>query len=242
MKQHVHALIAVLLFFCFAAISTTLHAQANVFNPNDPVVNYDAAHPPAKPASGQVGKWVRTPRVSWNTTSFKCYIYNGMAFRLKYPKNYDSTKAYPLLIFFHGKGEYGTIYDNEFQLYLGGQVHSNAVDNGQFNGFLLYPQHTSEFWSTGNITNVNNLLEKIMIPRKMVDPFRVYVNGLSAGGGTAWTFLSKYTKLISSAALISSASSYQFDSAQKYKFTPIYHFQGGQDTDPTPAAAKSLGA
>ena len=146
--------------------STSLYAQAGIFNPNDPVVNYDAAHPPAKPAYGKVGKWVRTPRVSWNTTAFKCYFYNNMAFRLKYPKNYDSTKAYPILIFFHGKGEYGTIYDNEYQLYHGGQQHANAVDDGRFNGFLLYPQHTSEFWSTGNVANVYTLLENIMIPMK----------------------------------------------------------------------------
>src|SRR4051812_36321551 len=105
MKLFVHFTFTLLLFVFSAAGVNRLQAQAGIFNPNDPVVNYDAVHPPTKPASGQVGKWVRTPRVSWSTTSFKCYIYNGMAFRLKFPKNYDSTKAYPLLIFFHGLGE-----------------------------------------------------------------------------------------------------------------------------------------
>src|SRR3954462_13867715 len=144
MKQHVRYVTLFLFLFSLISYAPAAQAQAGIFNPNDPVVNYDAAHPPAKPASGQVGKWVRTPRVSWNTTSFKCYIYNGMAFRLKFPKNYDSTKAYPLLIFFHGLGEYGpSVYDNEYQLYHGGQVHAAAVDNGKFNGFLLYPQHTN---------------------------------------------------------------------------------------------------
>lgn len=241
MKQYVHYVIAFVVLFSFGMASTMLHAQAGIFNPADPVINYDPNNPPVKPASGQVGKWVRTPRVSWNSSSFKCYIYNNMAFRLKFPKNYDSTKAYPILVFFHGKGEYGTIYDNEFHLYLGGAAHSNAVDGGKFNGFLLYPQHTSEFWSSGNIANVNNLIEKVMIPQKKVDPFRVYVNGLSAGGSVAWTFLRKYTKLAAAITPISSASSTFFDSAQKYKYTPIYHFQGGLDPDPTPAAAKSLG-
>src|SRR5215218_7321175 len=114
MNRCVHFVVTFFFPFFLFLTSTTLHAQARIFNPNDPVVNYDPAHPPAKPASGQVGKWVRTPRVSWTTTSYKCYIYNNMAFRLKYPKNYDSTKAYPILIFFHGIGEYGTIYDNEY--------------------------------------------------------------------------------------------------------------------------------
>jgi len=221
-------------------VKSAATTEENVFNPNDPVVNYDPANPPTKPASGKVGKWVRTPRVSWNTSSFKCYIYNGMAFRLKFPKNYDATKAYPILIFFHGKGEYGTIYDNEFHLYLGGSAHANAVDNGKFNGFLLYPQHTSEFWSSGNIANVNSLIEQVMIPKNMVDPFRVYVNGLSAGGGSTWMFLSKYTKLVAAATPISSAQGYS-DSVYKYKFTPVWHFQGQLDPDPTPTESRRLG-
>lgn len=241
MKQHVHHAIAFLFLFCLSAASASVQAQAGIFNPNDTVKNYDASRPPVKPATGLVGKWVRTPRVSWNTSSFKCYIYNGMAFRLKYPKNYDSTKAYPILIFLHGKGEFGTIYDNEFQLYHGGSVHASAVDNGRFNGFLLYPQHTSEFWSTGNLTNIYNLLEKVMIPQKRVDPFQVYMNGLSAGAGSVWTFLGKYTKLLAAATPISAAANYYFDSSQKYKYTPLYHFQGGMDTDPSPASAQSLG-
>lgn len=241
MKRYVHLTIALACAIIFSVSAVPLYAQLGVFNPNDTVKTYDPAKPPVKPASGRVGKWVRTPRVSWSTSSFKCYIYNNMAFRLKFPKNFDSTKTYPVLIFFHGRGEFGDIYDNEFHLYLGGEAHRNAVDNGKFNGFLLYPQHTSEFWSSGNVTNVYNLVERVLIPQKIVDPFRVYVNGLSAGATTTWTFLAKYTKLVAATTPISAAANYLFDSAQKYKFTPIYHFQGGLDPDPTPAAAKSLG-
>src|SRR5437899_4846487 len=108
MKQYVHYVMSFLVVFATLA-SVKVQAQGGVFNPNDPVVNYDSTHPPVKPPSGQVGKWVRTPRLSWSTTSFKCYYYNGIAFRLKYPKNYDSTKQYAMLIFFHGDGEYGSI-------------------------------------------------------------------------------------------------------------------------------------
>src|SRR6476469_6827581 len=159
MKPYVHYVITFLSVLGFTAAALTLHAQAGVFNPSDPGVNYDSTHPPAKPTNGQVGKWVRTPRLTWSTTSFKCYIYNYnnnyIPFRLKYPKNYDSTKAYPILIFFNGDGEAGpTIYDNEYQLYHGAQTHMNAVDKGTFDGFLLYPQNTSAFWSTSSYLNL----------------------------------------------------------------------------------------
>mgnify|MGYP007105604981 FL=1 len=34
--------------------------MAQIFNPGDAVVNYDPNNPPAAPAWGTIGKWVRT--------------------------------------------------------------------------------------------------------------------------------------------------------------------------------------
>jgi hypothetical protein len=98
----------------------------SVLNPNDAVITYNSSQPPSQPAFGQIGKWVRTQRLSWNTTEYKCYIYKGCAFRLHFPKTYNPTandgKKYPMVVFFHGLGETGTIYDNEYQLFHGGDV------------------------------------------------------------------------------------------------------------------------
>jgi predicted esterase len=235
----------ILLGLMFLIISGTslspLWAQGNVFNPNDPVITYDSTHPPVKPPNGVVGKWVRTVRVTWNTTEFKCYIFNGIPFRLKFPKNYDSTKSYPLYVFFHGKLEGGDIYDNEHQLYLGGQVHMTAVDKGLFNGFLLYPQSQLEYWPSSSLSNVDKLIETVMIPQLKIDPFRIYLNGLSAGGNAAWNFFLKYTKLIAAFTPISASSSSYIDSVNNFKFTPIWHFQGALDDNPAPATSHALG-
>src|SRR5690348_14858725 len=119
----------------------------SVLNPNDPIVEYDSLNPPKQPASGQIGKWVRTNRhFNWNTDSYKAYILNGCAFRLKFPKTYDPAatdgKRYPMIVFFHGHGEIGTIYDNEYQLLNGGQKFMNAVDDGTFDGYILCMQST----------------------------------------------------------------------------------------------------
>ncbi|WP_431214312.1 hypothetical protein ACQ86N_05540 [Puia sp. P3] len=73
-----------------------------VLNPNDPVVTYNPAAPPANPPGGNVAKWVRTKRVNYNTDDFKCYIYNGLQFRLKWPTTWTSTndgKTWPLYLF-----------------------------------------------------------------------------------------------------------------------------------------------
>ncbi|HWJ25125.1 MAG TPA: hypothetical protein VNS32_01205, partial [Flavisolibacter sp.] len=242
MKQNLPFSTRLLFYLIAVAAPFWLNAQSGVFNPNDPVVNYNSASPPVKPGYNQVGKWVRTPKVSWNTTSFKCYYFNGLPFRLKFPKNYDSTKNYPVIIFFNGDGEYGrTPYDNEYQLALGGQVHMAAVDNGKFNGFLLYPQSQSPYWYAGSLGTVKDLLEKVMIPMNMIDPFRIYIDGLSAGGQAVWQFMQTYTTLVAAATPISAASPAYDDSVLKYRFTPVWHFQGGQDPAPLPSTSHALG-
>jgi hypothetical protein len=113
----------------------------SVLNPNDAVVTYNSNQPPAQPAFGQIGKWVRTKRLSWNTDEYKCYIYKGCAFRLHFPKTYNPTandgKKYPMIVFFHGLGETGTIYDNEYQLYHGGDDFQAAINSGRFDGYTV---------------------------------------------------------------------------------------------------------
>src|SRR5206468_356495 len=116
-------------------------------NPADPVPD-TTAHL-QQPPWGQIGKWMRTRRMGWNTNSFKAYIYKGSQFRLKFPKSYNPAatngKTYPVYVFFHGLLEAGDVYDNEMQLYNGGYTFSQAVDNGNFDGYLLYMQSPGFF-------------------------------------------------------------------------------------------------
>src|SRR5882762_1658208 len=89
-----------LLLILILAVSFVQAVNAqSVMDPSDSVVTYNAASPPTQPPSGQIGKWVRTKRLSWTTTQYKCYIYKGNAFRLLFPKSYNPTakdgKTYP---------------------------------------------------------------------------------------------------------------------------------------------------
>src|SRR4051812_17139297 len=125
--------VAILLVAIITGSFQIVWAQS-ALNPNDPIITYDPSKPPVQPAYGQIGKWVRTVKVEWNTDSYKAYIYKGVPFRIKFPKSYNPTvndgKKYPMLVFWHGLGETGLdIYDNEFHLYHGGQIFRDAVDN-----------------------------------------------------------------------------------------------------------------
>ncbi|MCB0774999.1 MAG: hypothetical protein KDB99_01600, partial [Chitinophagaceae bacterium] len=223
------------------------NAQTGVLNPDDPVVTYNSSSPPATPAYGTLAKWVRTKRVSFNTDSYKAYFYKGVAFRLKFPKTYKDSlsnpdKKYPIFVFFHGIGEKGSIYDNEYQLYHGGQRFRDYVDNGTFDGFLLYIQSSSGSgaFNTAHYSLINELINNYFVPQIKVDINRVIVDGLSGGGGATWQFLQNYPKMVAAAMPISAVAVADFDPSDiaANKFTPIWLFQGGLDKAPSPYTAQ----
>ncbi|WP_160710977.1 fibronectin type III domain-containing protein [Chitinophaga solisilvae] len=233
-----------LLLTCLIFISTqSLWAQSPIFDPNDRVDTFKVGNPPTQPVWGTPAKWTRTVRVGWNSDSYKAYIYKGLQFRLKYPKNYnpnDTTKIYPLLIFFHGLGEYGTVYDNEYSMYHGGELHRNAIDNGQFDGFMLYPQNTSGYFSPGMYAVMVEMINTYFVPQLHVDPFRILTEGLSAGGQATWEFDRLYPKMVAASTPISAANGTLLNFTELYKFIPIWLFQGGVDNKPGPGAARDI--
>ncbi|WP_326992309.1 PA14 domain-containing protein [Chitinophaga sp. 212800010-3] len=208
-----------------------------VLNPNDPVVTYDSTHPPVTPVYTQITRWVRTVRMTYSTDSYKCYIYKNMAFRLKFPKTYapgvNDGKKYPIYLFLHGVGEAGTIYDNEDQLLWGGQTWASRVDNGTFDGYLLYPQSQGGYWGPNDYDNLKEVVDSLVASCKG-DPDRLVLNGLSAGGYGIWEFLFRYPQLTAAALPMSAMTYFYPDSINRYKFTPLWQFQGGLDGSPAP--------
>lgn len=234
------------LFVATLACIITLYGNGQVMNPSDPVIEYTGGFV-AQPTYGQVGDWVKTTRLNWNTDEYKCYIYKGNIFRLKFPKTYQHNvvdgKVYPLFIFFHGLGESGNenIYDNEYQLFHGGQRHRDSVNSGAFDGFLLYPQNQYGFFGPAQYDALAELIQNFLVPQNKVDINRIYTNGLSAGGTATWEFTIRYPTLVAAALPISAASSTFQSSANSLKFIRIWHFQGGLDKNPDTSLSRQLG-
>ncbi|PZR27824.1 MAG: hypothetical protein DI535_08735 [Citrobacter freundii] len=231
-----------------AGLPVMVSAQTGVLNPNDPLVTYDPAHPPTIPAYGTLAKWVRTKRVSFATETFKAYYYKGLQFRLKFPKTYQhgvaDGKKYPVYVFFHGVGERGSVYDNEYQLYHGGDTHRKAVDAGTFDGFLLYGQSSNDNggWSQWQYDAIAEFITKYLIPEAKADINRVIINGLSGGGSATWQMTRSYFKLAAVAVPISAPVNVPTTNASipDLKYTPIWTFQGGKDDGPTPFTTESV--
>ncbi len=222
------------------AYTTSTYGQANIFNPSDPDLIFTASNQPAPPANNNVNKWGHTTRLGWNPFSFgfKSYIYQGMAFRLKFPKTYQHNvtdgKKYPLFIFFPGRGEAGPIHDNEYQLLHGGQLHAQKVNDGTFDGFLFYGQ-TLNGSSQEYFSRISNIIDSLVKYVK-ADIDRVVVSGLSAGGGAALDVLATdtYNKKIAASLPISGASTGMVQYFPRYITVPIWISNGGLDPSPAP--------
>ncbi len=218
------------------------------------------------PAASGLQKWVATSvngistgSNSYDVSSFKAYFMNGGAeqipFRLKYPKSFSNPdsagKKYPIMLFFHGAGEGGCpsnngVYNNELQLLHGGKVFRDWVDGGQFDGFLLYPQSImtntcSSQWGlppySQKIPIVIQVIDSL-VKYARVDVDRVFVDGLSDGGGAAWNMTYVYPQRVAKAAPSSAALAYN-SNFSTIVHIPIWFASGGMDTNPTPGSANT---
>jgi fibronectin type 3 domain-containing protein/predicted esterase len=235
-----------LLVFAFIIYSGQIVRGQSILNPADPVVTYNPAAPPTQPAFGTIGKWVRTVRMSWNTNGYKAYIYKNNQFRLYFPKTYNPTavdgKKYPMLVFYHGVGEAGTIYDNEYSLYHGGQFFAQSVDNGTFDGYILVMQ-TGGGWGPVQYGPIKEIID-YMVTNNKLDPFHVGGNGLSGGGGGTWNFYLTYPTYNSCIIPMSAVDiAYTADATTNLaKYTPIWNIHGGLDGNPAPYTCQQVNA
>lgn len=231
-----------IVFIGMLALISKSIAQPNVLNPADPDNIFTASNHPAVPTYAVISKWGHANRnMGWNTftSGYKSYYFKGMAFRLKFPKTYVpnvvDNKKYPVFIFLHGLGEPGTIWDNEVHLVHGGELHAAAVDNGTFDGFLLYPQSQS-----GYLQNYAPMLLDLldsMVKYNKADIDRVILSGLSSGGQANWDIMQSYPKSFAYAMPISAA---RYEVVPKFPQNitiPIWLSNGGQDLSPDPQAA-----
>src|SRR6201991_2182309 len=237
----------------------------NVFNPADVIVRYNSGQPSGSPQNPNpningLQKWVTTSTNgvstggnSFDASSFKGYYMNQnglrLPFRLKFPRSYSNPdsagKKYPVMVFFHGAGEPGCsnnngVFNNEKQLLHGGRLFRDRVDNGTFDGFLLYPQLvvTDGCWSqwgsppaAGNIAVVIQIIDSVAKYAR-ADINKVLTTGLSDGGAAAWNMATVYPQRVAKAA--PSAASTGATNYLEFVHIPIWFASGGKDTNPPP--------
>ncbi len=127
------------------------------------------------------------------------------------PARYDSTsKKYPLLIFMHGSGEKGKggeelsrVLKNAVPKLLNQKKFPPSFEsNGQHHSFVVISPQT-----IGNSTpyDVNNMIS-YAVENLRIDEGRIYIIGLSMGGGAVWNAASEYGNRIAAAIPICGAT------------------------------------
>ncbi len=143
---------------------------------------------------------------------------------LYFPKNYavDKDEKFPLLLFLHGGGESG---ENISEIKKNGPP--KLIANGkEFPFLILAPQNPNKnkWWNT---RAVNQLLDSIVADHR-IDTKRIYLTGLSRGGGAAWEMAVHYPEKFAAMAVICGMTPVPY-AAWIDKNMPIWVFHGEKD-------------
>jgi hypothetical protein len=141
------------------------------------------------------------------------------------------------------------LLNNDYNLTHGGEVHlqarnlaGNMLPNDPnlparaFPGFVLFPQNLNG-WVSGNVQDVVRLV-RLLVKRYHIDPNRIYVHGLSNGGMATYDLLKRAPWLFAAALPMSAPTESSTSTPAlvgSVSHIPLWIFQGGQDTGPTPS-------
>lgn len=175
------AIVKLLCAFLLHSIFISCKKENSGLNPDGtrPDIDVIETYPPVQTA------------VHYNVTANCAGFYQAL------PARYDSTaKHYPLLIFLHGSGEKGngtTDLPKVLKNSIPNLIHkkkfppSFTAGGKNFSFIVLSPQVKS----STNPEDVRGMIQ-YAIANLRVDTTRIYVTGLSLGGGATWNFAARY--------------------------------------------------
>ncbi len=141
--------------------------------------------------------------------------------RLLVPQNYNPAQQYPLVLFLHGSSERGS--DNTKQV-------NNNIDNlvakANERGFFVYAPQITTGWNATHIARTMRMIEQAAADYA-IDRSRLYVTGLSMGGGGTWQ--AGYDYAPSLAALVPIAGNRVFEDDGKLVGEPVWTFHSNTD-------------
>ena len=145
------------------------------------------------------------------------------------------------------------LLNNDHNLLHGGNVHlgmRNAagarlpddptLPQRSFPGFVLFPQNLNG-WDGGSIQDAIRLV-RLVVKKYNINPDRIYIHGLSNGGAAVFDMIKRAPWLFSAAATMSAVSDAGIinqNLTSKVITIPLWMFQGGMDTSPSPSKTEN---
>lgn len=111
-----------------------------------------------------------------------------------------------------------------------------------FPGFVLMPQMMN-VWDSLNVQDVIRLVQ-LHCKKYNIDENRIYIEGLSIGGYGVYEALKRASWLFAAAVPMSSVSEaaniFKHNQQKKVAHVPLWVFQGGYDTNPSPSFTEAI--
>ncbi|NND64023.1 MAG: prolyl oligopeptidase family serine peptidase [Flavobacteriaceae bacterium] len=170
-----------------------------------------------------------------------------LPYRVLFPKNYDATTTYPLILFMHGSGERGT--DNIAQLTHGAELFLRDSIQSKYPAFVVFPQCKKDYaWNNASYTIVDqkrsyhfpkelkpnlhlDLVEGLLKELQSdfsIDDKKIYVGGLSNGGMGTFEIVRRNPNKFAAAFPICGGANPKI--AGKLQHTPLWLFHGDEDS------------
>lgn len=167
-------------------------------------------------AAQSKSRFIDAEQETVTTEKFSYYLY--------YPKDYDLkvNEKFPLLLFLHGGGESG---ENLKEIKRNGPPKLIA-EGKEFPFLILAPQnpYRKKWWNTKALMQ---LLDTI-VENNQIDKKRIYLTGLSRGGGAAWEMAVQYPEKFAALAVVCGMTPLPY-AAWLDKNMPIWVFHGEDD-------------
>lgn len=139
------------------------------------------------------------------------------------------------------------LLNNDHNLLHGGKAHLDArnlagarlpndpsMPGRAFPGFVLFPQNLNG-WDANGVQDAIKLI-RLVAKKYNIDEDRIYIHGLSNGGGGVYQALKRAPWLFAAALPMSAADDGGITAkslSSSIAHIPLWIFQGGQDTNPT---------
>jgi predicted peptidase len=152
---------------------------------------------------------------------------NGEArsYVLYVPKDYNSSRKWPVILFLHGSGERGDDGLKQSEVGIGAAI---RMGSERFPALVVMPQcKTGKHWADEMADYALNALDQT-IKNYNVDKSRLYLTGLSMGGYGSWTIGIQHPDMFAAIVPICGGGD-PMPVAQKLKDEPIWVFHGGAD-------------
>jgi predicted peptidase len=142
------------------------------------------------------------------------------------PHDYTGDKPSPVILFLHGYGESGNDGKKQATVGLGTAIKANEKS---FPFITIFPQAQENNWQAEGDDGLLaiRILDEVQKQYK-VDPKRVYLTGLSMGGGGTWSLAVKYPDRWAAIVPICGIGGY-IQQAEKIRHLPCWCFHGDAD-------------